>query len=119
MHTFCYMLDKRLDQLSSYIEKIDTMSPTSIITEGMKNINDIIDTKNLNEHDQDFSRNLSLLIQDAAKKQIDETFLIQVLSQHLIHLIRRKMIYEHASKLGIERSLYKDEMKILFKGKFK
>ena len=113
------MIDRKLEKLTRYIEEIDALSSHDLCIQGMQTIPETIDESLLKDTAISFKKELSSLIQNAKKDQIDENFLIKILYENMRSLLRKKMIYTYAEQLGIERGLYKHEMNLLFKGKIK
>ncbi len=113
------MIDRKLEQLAMFIEEIDSQPRIDFFVKAIQTLPNITDDNLQDENDTLFQKELSKVIQNAQKKQIDENILIFHLYQHLFILLRSKMIYQYADTLGIDQHLFKDQMNMLFKGKFK
>lgn len=111
------MLDDKLEELHNYIEQINAADNRELLFETMNTL--IFDESEYNTAAEKFKEELSLLIQNAERNHIDEDILIQEIYHHLIHEIKKKLVFSYASRIGVERRMYKTEMGKLFKGKFK
>lgn len=113
------MFDKKLEKLTSFIEEIDALSPIDFFLKAQHTVPHFFDKGIDNRNDVVFQKEFSMFIQNAQKKKFGDDILIYYLFQNLYMLLRKKMIYVYAKQLGIEQSLFKNEMNKLFKGKFK
>jgi hypothetical protein len=113
------MIDRKLEQLAMFIKEIDAQPHIDLIVKAIQTLPSITDENLQDENDVLFKKDLSKVILNAQKNQIDDNILINQLYQHLFILLRTKMIYQYADTLGIEQHLFKDQMNMLFKGKFK
>jgi hypothetical protein len=110
------MLDKKMEQLSSFINEIEQMDPIEFIK---KYGYEIFPIHSLNDDDMvrkisKFNEDLDTLIN--ANKDISEELLIQQMFYNVLFMLKKKIIYKQATSLGIQPSLYKKEMRFLFKG---
>jgi hypothetical protein len=111
------MLDDKLETLHRYINELDAEDEHKLLLETISTIT--VDESMFDRSAKSFKGELSILLQKAERDQVDEDVLIQELYDHLIQEVKRKLVFNYASHIGIERRLYKNEMGKLFKGKFK
>ena len=111
------MLDKKIEQLSSFIKEIDQMDLITflktygeeILTIHIPDDNKMIKTLST------FNQNLDQLTQKQYE-DISEDLIMNQLFYYFIYLLKKRTIYNQAATLGIKPSLFKKEMRFLFKG---
>lgn len=113
------MIKDKLKELSKYIEKIDEIKPIELLEFNMKKIEK--DLQRLPREQLDlgdkFSKDILSQVNEYKKKELFNPVIIYELYNALIVLLRKSMIEAQAELLGIDRKMYKEEMRLLFKGK--
>ena len=113
------MIDKNLEELGKYAEKIENEEPLKLIENYFKQneLSNYIESKS--EFEKDFENDIVKIINNYK----DEGLPDKMISYHLYHIfisfIKKSMIENKASELDIDSSLYKNEMRFLFKGRWK
>ena len=113
------MIKDKLTELGKYIENIDRLKSIELLETNMKKIE-----KDLKEFPREqfelgdkFSKDISMVMNDYKKKGVFNSMIICELHNILIRFIRKSLVEEQAGLLGIDRKMYKEEMRLLFKGK--
>jgi len=113
------MIKDKLKELSKYIEEIDGIKPIELLEINMKKIEK--DLQNLPREQIDlgdkFSKDILNQVNEYKKKDLFNSVIAYGLYNALISLLRNSMIEAQAELLGIDRKMYKEEMRLLFKGK--
>ena len=113
------MVDENLLELGRYAEEIQKKDTIDLIEEYLKNIekeiNDIDDESNI--LGATFGNDLVRLIDKYKAMGISDILVSYHLMSLLDFYIKRSLIEEKAAILNIEKNLYKNEMRFLFKGK--
>ncbi len=115
------MIDKRLDKLGKYAEKLDNEGKINLIINYYnKNKDELI--KILNEKsvlEKKLDDNIYNIINYYENKGLSELKISSHIFNILTNLIKKSMIESMALSLGINKTLYKKEMRFLFKGSLK
>ena len=113
------MIRTKLKELDEYIKKIDKTKPIEFLETCMKQID--ADIKEIPvdqlEFSEAFYKDLIKLMKNYTKEGICKSVIINQLYNVLISFLRSTAIESKAVSLGIDRTLYKKEMGLLFKGK--
>lgn len=113
------MIKDKLKELSKYIEKIDEIKPIELLESNIRKIEK--DLQNLPREQLDlgdkFSKDILNQVNEYKKKELFNSVITYGLYDALISLLRKSMIEAQAELLGIDRKMYKEEMRLLFKGK--
>jgi hypothetical protein len=113
------MIDKKLDKLGKYAEEILNEEPSNLIDRYFKQ-NEL---KNLRDNKSDFEKNFENEIIKSIDNYKNEGLPDNLISYHiyniLVDFIRKSMVEMKACELEIDDTLYKNQMRFLFKGKFK
>jgi hypothetical protein len=115
------MISDKLRELGEYAEDLEKEDPLDLLSyyfnKIMKELEDIPD------YQRKLGNDFGNSIEDTIKKYGSKDLLSTQISYHLlivlVSLIKKNMIKEKANSLGIEKNLYKQQMKVLFKGKWK
>jgi len=112
------MIDNDLKKLVRYIEEINDKKPIDIlensIDEIKKNINS---SQDFYQFEEKIKNDFDNLIKDYKKKDISNPYIVLGLYNFIVNYLRLSLVEEQANLLGIEKKTYKQEMKLLFKGK--
>jgi len=115
------MLDNNIVKLGKYAEELEKKEPIELINEYKNQIENKID--NLSEEDKNlgygFGKETVKIIDNYKYKGTLDDLIAYHLLSLLVSFIKRSLIEEKANLLGIEKNLYKQEMRLLFKGKRK
>jgi hypothetical protein len=113
------MIDDRLKELGEFAEDLEKEDPLDILNYHFNKITEEID--NIPEFQKKMGENFGNVLVENIEKYTTEEIAPTLISFHLMDIlvryIKKTMIEEKASSLGIEKKLYKKEMKFLFKGK--
>jgi len=113
------MIKNKLNELSKYIEEINRLKPIELLEINMKKIEK--ELQDLPREQIDLGDELSKYIlnqlNEYKKKDLVNSVIIYGLYNALISLSRKSVIEAQAELLGIDRKMYKEEMRLLFKGK--
>jgi len=113
------MIKDKLKELSKYIEEIDEIKPIGLLESNIRKIEK--DLQNLPREQLDlgdkFSKDILKQVNEYKKKELFNSVITCELYNILIGLIRKSMVEAQAELLGIDRKMYKEEMRLLFKGK--
>ena len=115
------MIEDKLKQLGVYAEELEKEEPLDLlnyyinqITEEIKNFSD-----NQTSLGNDFRNDVVKVINSYTSKDLITPIVSYQLLCILVSYVKKSMIENKANSLGIEKNLYKQEMKFLFKGKWK
>jgi hypothetical protein len=115
------MIDKKLDELGIYSEKIEKTHPIKLIDDFINKIEKEISS--LTEEDlligNCFGNTIIKTIEEYKKKGIIDSLISYHLLSVLVSYIKKTLIISKANMLGIEKNLFKQEMRLLFKGTYK
>jgi hypothetical protein len=115
------MISNNLKELGEYAEDLEKEDPLDLLNyyfnKKMEDLENIPDYQ-LKIGD-DLSKSIKDIIKNYDSKEIISTHISYQLLIVLVSYIKKTLIEEKANSLGIEKSLYKHEMKMLFKGKWK
>jgi len=113
------MLNDKLKELGDYIDNVYSLKPMKLLEVNITKIEE--DLKNLSKEQVDlgnnFNKDVSNIIKDFKKKETCNPVIIYELYTILIDFLRKSVIEEQAEILGIDHKMYKEEMRLLFKGK--
>ena len=98
------MLDDKLEALHRYINELDAEDEQKLLLETISTIT--VDGSMFDRSATSFKEELSILLQKAERNQVDADLLIQELYSHLIQEVKRKLVFNYASHIGIEPRLY-------------
>ncbi len=114
------MIDDKLKMLGNYIEELEKEKPSVLIEDFLKQIENEIN--NLPEEQLQLGNQFGNNIVITIKEYIDKNTLKNIIGYHLlsivVNFIKKSMVEEKASLLGIDKNLYKKDMNLLFKGKY-
>ena len=115
------MIKEKLVKLSDFINEIENQEPIDFCYNQLKILEDNLDSESLDSllDTQKFFLEFNDFLYFYKKKGVSEGELILKLYQILLLLTKNNAIHSYAYKLGLKPSLYKDEMRLLFKGKSK
>ena len=115
------MIDKKLDELGKYVEEIEKKEPYDLLKLYMNQVNEELKTTDnvQSEIELDFGNELAQVIDNYKEKGLSNSIISYHLFSVLINFIKNSIIEQKASELEINRTLYKQEMRLLFKGKWK
>ena len=115
------MIKDELKQLGEYADELDKEEPFDLlynyICEITKEIENLPDFQiNLGN---EFSNKVASVVNDYNNRDLTNSLVSYQLLSVLVSFIKKSMIEDKAISLGINRNLYKKEMKFLFKGTWK
>ena len=115
------MIDKKLDELGIYIEEIQKKEPYDLLKTYMNQVNEELKTTDnvQSEIELDFGNEIIQVIDNYKEKGLSNSIISYHLFSVLVNFIKKSVIEQKASELEIDRTLYKQEMRLLFKGKWK
>ena len=115
------MIADKLKQLGEYAEELEKEEPLDLlynyisqITEELENLPDY--QLNLGN---EFGNKVVKVVNDYTVKDLITPVVSYQLLSVLVSYVKKTMIEKKAKSLGIEKRLYKQEMKFLYKGKWK
>ena len=115
------MIDKKLNELGKYVEEIQKKESFNLLKAYMNQVNEELkDTDNVqSDIELDFENKLVQVIDNYKVKGLPNSIISYHLFNILINFIKNSVIEQKASELEIDKRLYKNEMRLLFKGKWK
>lgn len=113
------MINKKLKELGEYAEEIQKKEPIELLEEFLKDLNSEIKefTDESIKLGNQFGENIVKVIDRFKREGISDAQISYHMLSLLVIYIKRSLIEEKAAILNIDRSLYKKEMRFLFKGK--
>jgi len=113
------MIKDKLRALGEYAEDLEKEDPLDLVNYYINKIsgelNNIADYQS--KLGSEFGNALTNVIKDYTSKDLLPPLASYHLLSVLVSFIKKSMIEDKADSLGIEKNLYKQEMKFLFKGK--
>ncbi|MCJ2513204.1 MAG: hypothetical protein LN408_02015 [Candidatus Thermoplasmatota archaeon] len=115
------MIDKKLNELGKYVEEIQKKESFNLLKAYMNQVNEELkDTDNVqSDIELDFENKLVQVIDNYKVKGLPNSIISYHLFNIIINFIKNSVIEQKASELEIDKRLYKNEMRLLFKGKWK
>ena len=115
------MIDKKLNELGKYVEEIQKKESFNLLKAYMNQVNEELqDTDNVqSDIELDFENKLVQVIDNYKEKGLSNSIISYHLFNIIINFIKNSVIEQKASELEIDKRLYKNEMRLLFKGKWK
>ena len=115
------MINKKLDELGRYIERIQRKDPFDLLKTYINQVNEELkNTDNVqSEIELDFENEIIQVIDNFREKGLSNSIISYHLYSGLVNFIKNSIMEKKASELEIDRTLYKQEMRLLFKGKWK
>ncbi|OYT29721.1 hypothetical protein B6U98_01450 [Thermoplasmatales archaeon ex4572_165] len=115
------MIKENLAKLSDFINEVENQKPIDFLYKQMKKLEENIGSDSLGSKldTNNFSIELNSFLDFYKKKGVPDEELIFEIYQRLLLLTKNNAIHSYAYSLGLKPSLYKDEMRLLFKGKTK
>ena len=113
------MIEKQLKKLSKFIKEIDQEKPLDFFCKQIKKIEQEIsvDSQHFSQLQKDIHSDLKTMVSQYKDRGVSEEELIILFYQSLLLMTKKHVIHSYAYELGLEPSLYKDNMRLLFKGK--
>lgn len=112
------MIKDELKKLGEYAEELEKEEPFDLLYNYIDKI--IQDLDNISEHQlnlgNEFGDKVSNIVDDYTNKDLTSSVVSYQLLTVLVNFIKKSMIEDKAISLGINKNLYKKEMKFLFKG---
>ncbi len=113
------MAKDEIKQLGEYAEELEKEEPLDLLNNYINQIT--VELENLPDYQlnlgDEFEKDVIKVIDDYTLKDLLTPLISYYLLSVLVSFIKKSMIENKANSLGIERNLYKQEMKFLFKGK--
>jgi len=115
------MIKEKLAKLSDFINEIEKQKPIDFLYKQIKKIEKNIDSESLGSplDTNNFSSEFNTFLDRFKMKGVSDEELIFEQYQIILLLTKKNAIHSYAYSLGLKPSLYKDEMRLLFKGKTK
>lgn len=113
------MLNKKFEELSSFIQSIEESKPLEFFNDQLQQLEHetVDESQAFLKEMKLFNKDISQVISRFVHSRLPEEIVLIELYHMLLDKLKKKAIYEKASELGIEPSLFKKEMSFLFKGK--
>jgi uncharacterized protein (UPF0305 family) len=115
------MIDRKLETLGKYAEKIENEEPLRLLIDYFNQKENEI-KKSSSEYpniEKEFIDNIENIVNKYKNKGLTDVIILSHIFNIFIRTIKGSMIEYKANELGINKTLYKKEMRILFKGKWK
>ena len=115
------MIKNELKQLGEYAEELEKEEPIDMLNNYINQITEELEsvpeyqTKIGNE----FGNEIIKVVNNYTFKDLTAPLISYQILSVLVSYIKKSMIENKANSLGIEKNLYKQEMKFLFKGMWK
>ncbi|MCK4995271.1 MAG: hypothetical protein KAR55_00140 [Thermoplasmatales archaeon] len=113
------MIEDKLKQLGEYAEELEKEEPLDLLNNYINQIT--VELENLPDYQlnlgDEFEKDVIKVIDDYALKDLLTPLISYYLLGVLVGFIKKSLIENKANSLGLERNLYRQEMKFLFKGK--
>jgi hypothetical protein len=115
------MIDKKLEKLGIYAENLENEEPVELLVRYFNQNEDELKTPQDTqlEFGKDFGNKVVQVINNYKDKGLPDTMISCHLFSIFVSFIKKSMIEQKANLLEIDRTLYKQEMRLLFKGKWK
>jgi len=115
------MIEKKLDELGKYAEEIKKEEPVKLIEKYFnQKENQLQNSQDIqSEFEKDFENDIVKIINNYKAEGLPDKMISSHLFVIFISFIKKSMIELKASGLDIDASLYKNEMRFLFKGRWK
>ena len=114
------MIDKKLDELGNYSEELEKIDPIELIEDFLKGLEK--EVSSLTEEElmigNWFGHAVIRTIDEYNKKAIVNNLISYHLLSILVSYIKKTLVETKANTLGIEKNLFKQDMSLLFKGKY-
>ena len=113
------MIEKKLDELGKYAEEIEKEEPLKLIGRYFKQneLEGLESTKSIFE--KDFVNDIIQIINKFKNEGLPDRIISYHLFNTFISFIKKSLVELKANDLGIDTNLYKNEMRFLFKGRWK
>jgi hypothetical protein len=113
------MIEKKLDELGKYAEEIEKEEPLKLIEKYFK-LNKLQSFENTkSEFEKDFVNNVVKVINNFKDEGLPDRLISYHLFNIFVSFIKKSLVEMKANDLGIDTNLYKNEMRFLFKGRWK
>ena len=113
------MIDKNLEILGKYAEEIENTEPIKLIKKYFKQNELSNSIVSQSEFEKNFENDIVKIINNYKEEGLPDKMISSHLFVIFISFIKKSMIGLKASELDIDASLYKNEMRFLFKGRWK
>ena len=115
------MIDKKLEELGKLAEDLEKEKPIDLIKRYIEQVNDELKSTDNEQSDIEvyFDNEINLLINNYKDKGLSNSIISINFFSVLVNFIKISLIEKKAIDLEIDRTLYKQEMSVLFKGKWK
>ena len=115
------MINKKLEEFGRYANDLEKEKPIDLLKNYINQINEELKSTDevQSEIEVNFGNEIIQLINNYKEKEISNSIISINLFNVLVNFIKNSLIEQKASDLEIDRTLYKQEMRILFKGKWK
>ena len=115
------MIDKKLDELGKYVEEIEKKEPFNLLKKYIDTVDEALKTTDdvKSELELDFGKEIAKIIDNYRNKGLSDSIVLYYLFNILVNYIKNTFLEQKASELEIDRTLYKQQMMLLFKGKWK
>ena len=110
------MIMNKLRELGEYVEEMDRIKPIELLETNLRKIEKEFPTEQ-NDLEDKFNEDVFKVVEEYRKKGASNSVIICELYNILISFLRKTLIEEQVESLGIDRKMYKEEMRLLFKGK--
>ena len=113
------MINDRLKQLGKYAEELEKEDPLDLLNNYFNQISE--ELRNFSDNNtnlrNDFRNDVKKVINKYNSKNLIPSTVSIELFYFLINHVKQTMIANKANYLGIDKNLYKNDMKFLFKGR--
>ena len=113
------MIKDKLNELGEFVETINETKPITLLETNIKKIEENLKEFPIEQFNlgHSFSKDILEIVEEHKIKETSNSIIICELYNIIINILRKTTIEEKAELLGIDKKLYKNEMKLLFKGK--
>jgi len=115
------MIDDKLKELGEYAEELEKEEPFDLLYNYFNQVTG--ELGNVSEYQSNLGEEFSNDVIKVVKGYIGKDLLTSLVSYHLlivlVDFVKKSMVENKANSLGIEKNLFKQEMRFLFKGRWK
>ena len=114
------MIDEKLDELGKYVEEITKKESFNLIKSYIVQVSEEFENSDSVQSDieLDLKKEIIKIISNYEEKGLSNNIISYHLYNILYDIIKKAMIEKKASDLEIDKRFYKNEMRLLFKGKW-
>jgi hypothetical protein len=115
------MIDDKLKELGEYAEELEKEEPFDLLYNYINQVTR--ELENVSEFQSSLGEEFSNDVIKVVKGYTGKDLLTSLVSYHLLSVlvgfVKKSMVENKANSLGIEKNLFKQKMRFLFKGRWK